>query len=227
MHVCFGLFLILRAAGFDYVATLEDDIAPGPDFLAFHVSMRPMLIAHPERILAVNAMAHGPLHDCTYVVGKCEETHDSQCLHSDMDRLFLEPYWAGWGNGVGRELFREYHYFIFRERTPSNFDEVFPASNVFGFTVNRLLQGSHAPGRVVASPCSSRVHWLANTGANGGANDDKRWDDGFTCLNWHQEGEEEGGEDGRTRRRYCEVDLPSSDELDVLVAEMSLATFDQ
>ncbi len=157
-HFLYGLRLALVELGWQYVATLEDDLAVSEDFLELHADLAAHTASDPSA-LAVAAYPHGPGHDCHHLADKLRGR--GPCSTSDPSALLPVRYFPGWGAGLPRRAF--WALLAAWDFRGMVYDEI----------LTQLVLSPTSPLRVIAA-CKPRVKLLPNVGAHGPS--PARWD---------------------------------------------------
>lgn len=163
-HFLFGLRLALLSLPFTYVATLEDDLIPSPDFLDFHRDLAPVAEADRD-VAAILAYPNGPMHDCHFIADKLHpftgnataQERRGVCGVEAAGTMYSEDFFAGWGAGISRHTFYRF----------------LPAWNFSGI-YDGILNGLLSDGVHTLAPCRPRVRIALNTGLHGVSH--ARWD---------------------------------------------------
>ncbi len=153
-HYIYGLRLATVEMEYDYVATLEDDLIPAPDYLTYHKDMA-RIAEYDHDVLAVLAYPNGPWHDCNAIADKLLQRGD--CRGEDHTAVYKSSFFAGWGAGMPLRALAEYM-------------PVWNYSGIYDGIINALVTDTH----YTLAPCRPRVRLVANQGVHGQS--EVRWD---------------------------------------------------
>ncbi|KAL9654286.1 hypothetical protein ABK040_010317 [Willaertia magna] len=155
-HCIYGLYMLYYLYNYPYVITLEDDIAPLPDFYNYHLSIYSKTLQEETSYYAVASHAHGINHNCNFIKGSLLDLPNNSCRVRDVYQLILEPYFAVWGSGIPKKIFKRLW-------------QVWIDLSVKGDKgyLGTILTGLRKPNERTISPCSNRITRIPNVGVNG------------------------------------------------------------